>query len=145
MNDLTLDMCVLISGSGIGDMVFKESCVNLMKRMISGIDYYLALDNRGKILNQYLRNLKHGVFGYHFVQQMLSREKTVKIPWRALNRGIRVALEGRGFTRNNEDYKFVVVASGTDCKKLVTHEPHFYNVESILRRIPVIVLWPSQA
>lgn len=145
MNDLTLDMCILISGSGFGHNAYETDCTDLMTRMINTKGYYLALDDRGKIMNQYFRNLRYGVLGHHFVQQMLSREKTVTIPWRHLNRGTRVKLETKGFTRDDEDYKFVIVASGTCCRKLVSHEPDFFNVQRILRRIPVFVLWPSEA
>lgn len=145
VNDLMLDMCVLVSGSGLSDNVYKKQCTDLMKKMINIENYFLALDDRGKVLNQYYTNLKHGVFGYHFIQQMLSREKTVKIPWQDLNQNVRVKLEEQGFTRNDEDYKFVVVASGTCCRKLVSHEPHFFNVKRILKKIPVYILWPFEA
>lgn len=145
MNDLTLDMCILISGSGLGNKVYGKSCRYLMREMVSRENYYLALDDGRRILSQYLRNLKNGVFGYHFIEQMLSREKIVIIPWLSLKRSVAVALREKGFTQDNEDFKFVVVASGTECHKLVSHDPHFFNVQRILKRIPVIVLWPSEA
>ena len=144
MDDLTLDVCILISGSGIGDEVYGQDCKDLMKKMISIENYYLALDERGKIKLQYMQKLKWGTLGHHFVQRMADMEKTVIVPWQDLRRSIRVKLEEQGFTRDNEDYKFVVVASGTCCRKLVSHEPHFFNLERILKRIPVIVLWPSE-
>jgi hypothetical protein len=76
---------------------------------------------------------------------MATRGKTTEIPLRSINRGIRVKLESKGFTRSNEDYKFVVVAPGTCCKKLITHEPHFFRVQKILNEIGIKVLLPNQA
>lgn len=145
MNDLTLDVCILLSGSGIGNRNYQKDCFELMKRMLGLYEYKLALDEKGKIRHQYLEKNKEGTFGHHFIIKMALEEKTVIIPWRQLNQGIRVKLEKKGFTRDNEDYKFVICASGTHCNKLVTHEPHFFNVSNILNRIPVRVLWPHNA
>lgn len=145
MDDLTLDVCVLMSGSGIGNKKCQHMCFDLMKRMLGMNNYKLALDEKGQIKYQYLIKNGQGTFGHHFVIQMALREKMVVIPWRNLRDSIRVKLEERGFTRNSEDYKFVICASGTCCNKLISHEPHFFNVSRILRRIPVKVLWPNQA
>jgi len=145
MGDLTLDVCVLMSGSGIGNRTYEDQCRDLMKKMFSNSNYSLALDNREKIKSQYFQKLKGDTFGHYFVRQMASMEKIVIIPWQDLNRRIRVKLEEQRFTRDNEDYKFVVVASGTCCRKLISHEPHFFNVERVLKKIPVFVLWPSEA
>jgi hypothetical protein len=144
MDDLTLDVCVLMSGSGIGNTQYQNMCHSLMKRMLDADNYKLALDKKGQIKNQYLNNNKQGTFGHHFVIQMALKEKMVIIPWSSLNNAIRVELEERGFTRNDEDYKYVICASGTCCNKLVSHEPHFFNVSHILKKIPVKVLWPHQ-
>jgi hypothetical protein len=145
MYDLTLDVCVLMSGSGIGNPQYRNTCFDLMNRMLNVDNYKLALDERGRIKHQYLAKNGQGTFGHHFVIKMALTEKTVTIPWRNLRDSIRVKLEKRGFTRNSEDYKYVICASGTCCNKLVSHEPHFFNVGHILRRIPVRVLWPNQA
>ena len=147
--DLTLDICVLITGSGRSDCntnaMFGKDCLDLMKRMISEDRYRLAFDSRSQVETQYRSRLNPTTFGHYFVRQMATMDKVVKIPWQNLNRGVRVALETRGFTRHSEDYKFVVLASSTCCRKLVSHEPHFLNVQSILRRIDIVVLLPSNA
>lgn len=145
MDDLTLDVCVLMSGSGYGNPLYKNECLDLMKRMLGIDNYKLALDKKGQIKQQYLTKNGEGTLGHHFVIQMAVKEKTVIIPWCNLNNAIRVKLEQKGFTRDSEDYKYVICASGTCCNKLVSHEPHFFNVARILRRIPIRALWPNQA
>jgi hypothetical protein len=144
MDDLTLDVCVLMSGSGIGNPQYRDTCLALMKRMLNMDNYKLALDKKGQISHQYLAKSKEGTFGHAFVIQMVLKEKTVTIPWNNLRDSIRVKLEEKGFTRDGDDYKYVVCASGTCCNKLVSHEPHFFNVGRILRRIPVRAMLPHQ-
>jgi len=145
MDDLTLDVCVLMSGSGIGNPQYRDTCRDLMNRMISTDDYKLALDAKGQIRQQYLVKNREGIFGHHFIIRMALRGKTVIIPWRNLSDAIRVKLEEQGFTRDSDDYKYVVCASGTCCNKLVSHDPHFFNSSHILRKVPVTVLLPNQA
>ncbi|MCX6659327.1 MAG: hypothetical protein NTX81_02955 [Candidatus Bathyarchaeota archaeon] len=113
--------------------------------MISNDKYRLALDNRNKIETQYREKLNPQTYGHHFVRQMASMGKTFIVPYTDINRGTRVKLEGRGFTRNNEDYKFVVVATATHSKKLITHEHHFFAVEGILSDIGIAVVLPNRA
>jgi hypothetical protein len=148
MEDLTLDICVLISGSGISDpntnKTYGKMSRELMDRMISDNRYFLALDSKKKIETQYLSKLNPQTFGHVFVRQMATMGKIATIEWNEINRGVRVQLEQRGFTRDNEDYKFVIVASGACCKKLITHEPHFFGVRHILSSIGVAVLVPNQ-
>lgn len=149
IEDLTLDVCILITGSGISDATtnrrYGKECLDLMKRMITQSKYYLALDSRDRIKTQYETKLKPDKYGHYFVKQMATMGRTVKIPWQDLNQGIRVELEVRGFTRDREDYKFVVVSSCTCCKKLVSHEPHFFNIQNILNRIFIRVIEPTSA
>jgi hypothetical protein len=144
MDDLTLDVCVLMSGSGIGNPKYRDTCFDLMKRMLNMNNYRLALDGKGRIKQQYLTKNRQGTLGHHFVIKMALTEKTVPIPWRNLRDSVRVKLEERGFTRDSEDYKYVICASGTCCNKLVSHEPHFFNVRHILRKVPVKVMLPHQ-
>ena len=49
MEDLTLDICILISGSGIGDECYHKDCETLMEKMLYEDGYYIAIDNKGKI------------------------------------------------------------------------------------------------
>ena len=144
MDDLTLDVCILMTGSGIGHPQYENMCRDLMKRMVDIDNHKLALDGKGQIRQQYLIKNREGTLGHHFVREMARRGKTIIIPWHNLNNAIRVKLEEKSFTRDNEDYKYVICASGTCCNKLVSHEPHFFNVSSVLKRIPVIVLLPDQ-
>jgi hypothetical protein len=116
-----------------------------MNRMMSGDGYFLALDKRTKIQTQYNERLNSQTFGNYFVRQMASMGKTTLIEWVQVNKGVRVKLQQCGFTRDCEDYKFIVVASSSCCKKLITHEPHFFGVGRILNSIGVAVLLPNQA
>lgn len=147
--DLTLDVCVLMSGSLISDDItngrYGRDSFDLMKKMIAEKKYHLALDSRNKIDTQYHTKLNPNTFGHYFIRQMATIGKAVNIPWQDLNKGIRVKLAICGFTRDCEDYKYVVVSSGTCCKKLVSHEPHFFNVQSILSKIGISVLLPANA
>ena len=145
MDDLTLDVCVLMSGSGIGNPQYRNTCFDLMNRMLNVDNYKLALDKRGRIEHQYLAKNGQGTFGHHFVIKMALTEKTVTILWPNLSDAIRVKLEEKGFTRDTDDYKYVVCASGTCCNKLISHDPHFFDVGRILRKIPVRVVLPHQA
>ncbi len=149
IQDLTLDVCVLMSGSGISDdntcKAYRSMSVDLMERMVSDDNYRLVLDDRNKIETQYLEKLHSQTYGHYFVRQMASMEKTLVVSYRDINQGTRVKLEERGFTRNNEDYKYVVVAAGTCCKKMITHENHFFAVQGILKNIGIVVMLPSKA
>lgn len=149
IEDLTLDVCVLMSGSGISDddtcSRYKGMCLELMKRMMAAKGFYLVLDARKKIEIQYESKLRFDTFGHFFVKQMVSQNKVARVPWTDINKGVKVKLECRGFTRDNEDYKFVVASSSSSSKKLITHEAHFFAVRHILKSVPVRVLLPSEA
>ena len=148
-DDLTLDVCILISGSGISDDIttnrYGRDCFDLMRRMIANDKYHLALDSRSKIRVQYDTKLSPDTYGHSFVRQMATMGKIDIIPWQDINRGLRIKLSTKGFTRDSEDYKFVVVASCTCSKKLVSHESHFFNIQRILGKIGIVILWPSNA
>jgi hypothetical protein len=145
MEDLVIDVCILMSGSGIGNDKFQSECYTLMKKMISDPDYYLAVDNRKKISQQYDNKCKAGTFGRYFFTLMESKDKVIPIPWIDINKNVKVSLHTKGFTQDNEDYKYVVVANSTCCKKLVSHEPHFFRAQNILKRLPINVLYPQSA
>ena len=145
MIDLTVDVCVLMSAAAPGDSDLCCDCEHLLQRMMGSPNYALAVDNGDRIATQYLEKCKNGTTGHHFYITMVNRDKLIEIPWRPLNQGVKVRLNNRGFTQNSDDYKYVVVAQGTGCKAIATHDPHFAGVQSILRRIPVYALLPSQA
>ena len=145
--DLTLDVCVLITGSGNSDpdtcKTYGYDCFQLMKKMVDSDQYYLALDDRNKIKQQYDDKLGPS-YGKYFVKAMAGKDKTITIPWKDLNRGIKVKLAENGFTQDSDDYKYVVVAAGTCCGQLISHERHFFNVKGILRKLNILTLLPHQ-
>ena len=147
IEDLTLDVCILITGSGISDhktdRLYGQDCQCLMKRMIEQDKYRLALDDRKMINQQYSDKLRSDRYGHFFVRQMANMGKTVEIPWKRLGRGLRVKLEKKRFTRRGEDYRYVRLSSCTCCKKLVSHERHFFNVQDILGSVGITVMLPG--
>lgn len=133
--DLTIDICVLMSGSRIGNIHYFQSSFDLMKKMESDNKFKLALDQRKKIYNQYLKKLKEGTYGHQWLILMASKKKIRIIPWKYIQRGIKGELERARFPIGTEDFNYVVTAAGTICKFLVSHDPHYSNKACrILRR-----------
>ncbi len=136
MIDLTLDVCILISGSGLGgdNNKYKNSCHDILVGLIGNPELYLAIDKRGKIEYQYRDKLKQGTLGHHFLAQMASMNKIVFIPWQNLDNGTRTQLKEAHF--DPEDYKYVQNASGTKCKILSSHDNSDYSpkVCSIIKK-----------
>ncbi|MBN1857496.1 MAG: hypothetical protein JW846_11160 [Dehalococcoidia bacterium] len=145
MIDLTVDVCVLMSAATPGANNLCCDCGQLLQRMTNSTNYVLAVDDRDKIATQYREKCKFGTPGHHFYINMVLMGKVINVPWRRLNQGIKVQLNNRGFTQDTDDYKYVVVAQSTNCRTIATHDRHFAAVESILRRLPVYPLPPSQA
>ena len=79
MIDLTIDVGILMTGSGIGNPENSESCHLLMRQTLDISAWYLALDERGRIRHQYETKMKEGTFGYHWLLEMASRNKIIKI------------------------------------------------------------------
>ena len=72
MNDLTVDVGVLMSGSGLGAYEHYEYSNQLMQLMMdSGI--YLVVDKEGMIRAQYAQKMQPPTFGQQWVRQMASR------------------------------------------------------------------------
>jgi len=134
--DLTVDICILRSGSQLGDPKYYEPSHQLMQEMEKKGQYALCLDSRGKISAQYLRHLKEGTWGHHWFQMMVSRGKYAIIQWTNLDRGTKTALKEEHFDSGvGEDYKYVVTAAGSQSRVLVSHDPGYsQRVRKILRR-----------
>jgi len=132
--DLTIDICVLMSGSGIGNKNYRQTSLILMKIMKKRKNFSFAVDDRKKIFNQYWQKLK-GTYGESWIRNMIEKEKVKIIPWRHIDRSIKIELRGVRFPIGTEDFNYVVTASGTNCKFLVSHDPHYSNEACrILRR-----------
>ena len=124
--DLTIDICVLMSGSGTGNKKYRQTSLALLEKMKGRKYFSLALDNRRKILNQYWEKLK-GTYGEIWIRDMIVKGKINIVPWRNINRSIIVALQEVHFPVGTEDFNYVVTASGTNCKCLVSHDRHYSN------------------
>ncbi len=140
--DLTVDVGILMSGSGLGDLAHQVWSLALMKGIESKPDWLLALDKRGRIRYQYEERVKQG-FGRDWLRRLATRGRIVLIPWQRLNRGVVTALKEAHFDK--EDFKYVETAAVTVCKVLVSHDPDYTDgVRSVLKRIPVHVAAASE-
>ena len=141
--DLTVDVCVLRSGSQTGDPLHYQSSYELMQLMARDNSYLLCLDSRKKISSQYRRQLKQGTFGREWLILMASKNKLTIVQWNNPNRGTKTALKEAHFDSGAcEDYKYVVTAAGSDSRVLVTHDGDYSaKVRKILKkRLGVSVL-----
>ena len=141
--DLTVDVGVVMAGSGLGDLVHATSSLELMKAIESRPNWALAFDSRNRIKHQYEEMIKQG-FGRDWLRRLATRGRIIIVPWERLNRGIQTALKEEHF--DPEDRKYVETAAKTETKVLVSHDPDYSNsVRRIIRRIHVYVASASEA
>jgi len=134
VTDLTVDVGVLMSGSGLGDRSNYAASARLMNDMVQLIPAVLVIDNRGIIRAQYAEKMVQGTLGHQWVQRMASMGKIVLVSWGRFNKGARTKLKEAHF--DPEDFKYVRTACETQSKRLVSHDTHDYSdhVCQILRR-----------
>ena len=141
--DLTFDVCVLMSGSGIGNPKYLILCNELMKKSLVKKSLHLALDKRGRIRHQYEKKLKEGVFGHSWLCQMADKDKIKLIPWQNIDRGTKTALQEVHF--DPEDFKYVETAAATECKTIASHDPDYSKkVCKVLKKLKVAVKNPQE-
>jgi hypothetical protein len=133
-----------MSGSGLGDPNYKNACNKFMQKSLGNNKLNLALDERGRIKNQYGTKLKQGTFGFHWVQKMIDKGNYEIIPWSNIDRGTKTQLKESHF--DPEDYKYVETACATECKTIATHvKCYSKKVRKILRkRLKVEVKFPDE-
>jgi hypothetical protein len=139
--DLTIDICVLRSGSNTGEPMYYESSLKLMQLLKRDKSYWICLDDRGKIELQYRKQLQ-GTYGHHWLREMASKKKVKIVEWSNLDRGTRTALIEAHFDSSvGEDIKYVITAKGSESRILVTHDKDYSpKVRRILRkRLEVVV------
>lgn len=133
MMDFTMDVCILMDGSGIGDNRDYVTSNSLMKRTVEELEWFIALDDGRIIRNQYESKLRQGTFGHHWLIEMAKRDKIKYIKWKEIDRGTKTALKEAHFDK--EDFKYVKTAACTVCKTIVTHDPDYsVNVCKILKK-----------
>ena len=144
MAELTIDICILRSGSGIGNTKYYESSNSFMRRFLEIDTLYLALDERGRIRHQYDTQLKEGIFGHHWLSRMADRDRIAMIPWQRIDRGTRTALQEAHF--DPEDFKYVETSAATDTKTISTHDPDYTRrvCRILRRRLEVEVVGPQE-
>ena len=142
LNSMFDDKKIFITGAGtIGCEIIRQ----LLEHNVHSIRVFDSDELKLHNIKQQYDDKLGPSYGQYFVKEMADRDKTITIPWRDLNRGIKVRLAEKGFTQDSDDYKYVVVAASTCCGKLVSHERHFFNVQRILNKINVLALLPHQA
>lgn len=143
MRDLTVDVGILMTGSGLSDDGrYADCCLSLMKEMRDRDEAYLVLDSDQQISSQYDRKMGHGAFGQEWVRQMAKADKITFVKWKEFNRGARVALMEVSFSK--EDFRYVRTAAVSCSKRLVSHDPHYTRkVRKILKRKVVGVVVQS--
>lgn len=134
--DLTIDVCVLRSGSNTGNPKYFKASFDLMDRMAREGSYLLCLDSRKKIEHQYSKQLKQGTFGHQWLTLMANKNKIAPVKWQQLDRGTKSALKEAHFDSSvGEDYKYVITAAGSQSHVLVSHDPDYSNrVRRILNK-----------
>ncbi len=143
MKDLTIDVNVLMGGSGTGNQQNYHSCYSLMQRTMNTLNWFLALDNGGIIRTQYENKLRHGTYGYYWLLEMAKRDKIRPVEWGDIDRGTRTQLKEVHF--DPEDFKYVRTAAVTVCKIIVSHDDDYSTkVRRILRRRLDVVVKDSK-
>ncbi|MFC1605223.1 hypothetical protein ACFL5F_09380 [Planctomycetota bacterium] len=134
MKKLTIDVGVLIDGSGIGSVPeYGKPSNDLMKRVSDQQLCHIAVDHKGKIMYQYKSKLKEGTFGHHWICELASRDMIRPVRSLHFTRGVVTKLKEAHF--DPEDYKYVVTAGATISKVLVSHDPDYSpKVCSILKK-----------
>ncbi len=138
--DFTIDVGILMIGSGIGNPDFGGSCKRLMNKIKVTNNWCLALDKRNRIRHQYETKMKHGTFGHHWLREMATNNKIVLMPWRCIDRGTKTALKEEHFDK--EDFKYIETAAETKCKHLLSHDPDYSTkiCKILKRRLSVVVV-----
>ena len=145
MKDLTVDVGILMTGSGLSDDNREaESCQSLMKQMRDRDEAYLVLDAGKLIRSQYERKMGNGTFGHAWVGQMAKAGKISLVKLGQFNRGARTALKEAHF--DEEDFKYVRTAAASASKRLVSHDPDYSEkVLKVLKRKVIGVVVQSAA
>jgi hypothetical protein len=144
MKDFTIDVGVLIDGSGRGSVLeYREPSHKLMKKVRDDDEYRIVVDKKGRIKYQYEQKLKQGTFGHHWLQNLASRGKIIILKSMRLGRGVLTRLKEIHF--DTEDYKYVETAAATRCKILVSHDPDYsVRVQRVLRRDLDVVVFSAK-
>lgn len=145
MKDLTVDVGILMTGSGLSDDDREaESCQSLMKEMRDRDEAYLVLDEGKLISSQYERKMGPGTFGHAWVVQMAKADKISFVKLGEFNRRARAALKEIHFSK--EDFRYVRLSAASPSKRLVSHDPHYSKkVRKVLKRIDVVVQGAAEA
>ncbi len=145
MKDLTVDVGILMTGSGLSDDArHAASCRRLMTQMRDCAEASLVLDKGRTISNQYDEKMRHGTLGSEWVRVMAKAGKICIVKLGRFNRGVRTALKEAHF--DPEDFKYVRTAAETDSRRLVSHDPDYSpKVRKILKRKVVGVVLQSAA
>lgn len=153
MRDLTVDVCVLRSASGLGVKQAAAPSYALLTDMEKSKDAFLALDTKRRIRYQYEKQLGPQTFARIWLTKMYERAKIKPVERCSLKHDYRDAftqLQGEHFDcSTKEDAKYVETAAMTTCKTLVTvdfgnsYRPRICTI--LKRKLGVHVRHPKDA
>ena len=140
VKDVTVDVQILIIavGKSSSDMNsrFGKKAIEFMDMIKGNNVYFLAMDSKGLIKDQYKRDLE-GTFGMKWLEQMAKNDKVKIVTWKNINHADSVALQEEGFHFGNlEDRKYVVTAWKSICGVLISLDSNDYtnSVREVLRK-----------
>jgi hypothetical protein len=118
MHDFTIDMNVLMSGSGHGAVEHERDSRHFMKVMEGCEVALVVIDDGGFINHQYDRLRDYGQWWF---RRMTDLDKVVRVRRASIDRETRTRLSEAHFDR--EDYRYYVrTAAASANKRLVTHD-----------------------
>lgn len=132
MSELTVDTSVIMLGTGMSESGDYSSCKTVLDA-IAGLAIVVALDDKGKIRQEYERKMGEQSTGRLWLKGMAERDKLQVFPWKKLPKGTRVKLQEAHF--DPHDYPFVETAALTETKRLVEEDDDYSPaVKKILKK-----------
>jgi len=148
MLDITLDTCILVSGSLRGSCKATNAlCQKLLYLLDKEPSCLLVLDKEKHLVQKYRDKLKDGSFGRSWLGHMIT---TGRIHWVSykppLTKACVVALNDIHF--DPEDRMFVRVAANSSQKRVATHDVKDFSpavCKAIKKHHAVVVNTPDEA
>src|SRR5689334_21057167 len=89
---LTVDVCILMDGAGIGTSGDRATCKAFVERIDEQATLGIAVDSRDKILTQYRQKLSSTPLLRMIWKWLDSPGKVCKVRWKNLGKNVRVEL-----------------------------------------------------
>ena len=134
MNDIVIDTNVLLHTSNTKNKYYQSA--NKTLNLVLKKDLFLCVDdvfniiesrNTSVIGSEYHSKIRSGTFAYAFLIDRLSKEKYVIIEKKKFNNIKKELIKN---IKNRHDITFVIVAYGSQDKKLVSNDYDDFNKEN---------------